>query len=106
MQQIAVVTGANKGIGLEVARQLGRAGMRVPLGVRDQAHGVAAADGLRAQGIDANVLPLDTTSQASVVAGAAEVALPSDRLDVLVNNAGISPQYARGILYPSRMVRS
>lgn len=88
-ERIALVTGANKGIGLETARQLGEQGMTVLLGARDAERGAAAADQLREQGIDAHVVPLDVTSDESVTAAAALVGSEFGHLDVLVNNAGI-----------------
>ena len=66
-KRVALVTGANKGIGLEVARQLGRDhGMSVLIGARDESRGREAADQLQAQGIDARAIRLDVTDPASV----------------------------------------
>lgn len=90
-KRIALITGANKGIGKEIARQLGALGYIVLLGARDEQRGTAAADELIAQGIDARAVKLDVTSEASIQSAARHVA--SDLggvLDVLVNNAGIS----------------
>lgn len=87
---IALVTGANKGIGLEIARQLGELGHAVRLGCRDMERGERAASDLRAQGIDAKVLQLDVGNDASVRAAAQAFGEESDRLDILVNNAGIA----------------
>jgi NAD(P)-dependent dehydrogenase (short-subunit alcohol dehydrogenase family) len=89
-RRVAVVTGANKGIGLEIARQLAREGMRVFIGARDEERGRAAAEKLRAEGLDAEALRLDVTDDASVAAAAARIARDPGRLDVLVNNAGIA----------------
>jgi NAD(P)-dependent dehydrogenase (short-subunit alcohol dehydrogenase family) len=83
-QKIALVTGANKGIGLETARQLGAAGMTVLMGSRDEARGRAAADGER------RYVGLDVASEESVGKAAAWVEAEYGRLDVLVNNAGIT----------------
>jgi NAD(P)-dependent dehydrogenase (short-subunit alcohol dehydrogenase family) len=87
--RIALITGANRGIGLEVARQLGRAGMLVVVGARDDARGAEAAARLRDEGIDADAVRLDVTDDASIRAAAAELTSRYGRLDVLVNNAGI-----------------
>ncbi|MEU0154368.1 SDR family oxidoreductase [Micromonospora fulviviridis] len=86
---IALVTGANKGIGLATARQLGARGMTVLVGARDAARGREAADKLRAEGVDARFVPLEVTDAASVAAAAELVEREYGRLDVLVNNAGI-----------------
>jgi NAD(P)-dependent dehydrogenase (short-subunit alcohol dehydrogenase family) len=86
--RIALITGANKGIGLETARQLGALGMTVLIGARDEARGQAAEATLRAEGIDAHVVRLDVTDDASVQEAAKRIEAEYGRLDVLVNNAG------------------
>jgi NAD(P)-dependent dehydrogenase (short-subunit alcohol dehydrogenase family) len=86
---IALVTGANKGLGKEVARQLGKRGMRIYVGSRDQIRGEATVAELVADGVDAHLLALDVTSDGSVTAAAGILAEREGRLDVLVNNAGI-----------------
>ena len=91
-KRVALVTGANKGIGFEVARQLSKDhGMTVLIGARDEARGKAAADKLSADGVDARFVPLDVTDPASVEAAARWVEREfGGTLDVLVNNAGVS----------------
>ena len=89
-KRIALITGGNKGIGLEIARQLGRAGISVLLGCRSSERGQQAAEGLRTEGVDAHPVQVDITDEHSV-AHARQVIL--DRfgsLDILVNNAGIN----------------
>ena len=87
---IALVTGANKGIGLAIARQLGEQGFAVWLGARDPDRGEAAAAGLREHGLDAQALTLDVTSADGVASAAARLEAEAHGLDILVNNAGIS----------------
>jgi NAD(P)-dependent dehydrogenase (short-subunit alcohol dehydrogenase family) len=86
---IALVTGANKGIGYEIAAGLGALGWRVGVGARDEQRREAAVAKLRAGGADAFGVPLDVTSDESVRA-AAEFLGDREGLDVLVNNAGIT----------------
>ena len=92
---MALVTGANKGIGFEVARQLRREGFRVFLGARDEDAGQAAADKLNNEagntGSDpAAFLAIDISKPDSIQAAAKEFGKQSDRLDALINNAGIA----------------
>ncbi len=89
-RKTALITGANKGIGREIARQLGHKGYAIWLGCRDAERGETAAADLRKTGLDAHVLALDVTSEASVRAAAATYGKTSDTLDVLVNNAGVA----------------
>lgn len=86
---IAVVTGANKGLGWKVARQLAARGMRVCLGSRDPERGQAAVKKLVAEKLDVELLQLDVTSDASVAAAALQVQRDHGRIGVLVNNAGV-----------------
>ncbi len=88
--KIALITGANKGIGKEIARQLGALGMTVLIGARDAQRGEEAAAELKANGADAHAVTLDVTDEASISAAAAKIEKDYGRLDVLVNNAGIS----------------
>jgi NAD(P)-dependent dehydrogenase (short-subunit alcohol dehydrogenase family) len=88
-KKIALITGANKGIGLETARQLGKKGITVLIGARDSSKGKAAADKLREEGIDAQPLDIDVSDPASVEAAVAKVERDFGRLDILVNNAGV-----------------
>lgn len=93
--RVAMVTGANAGIGLEVARGLAQRGARVLLACRDASRGAAAASTLRhdVPGADVRVVTLDLADLTSVRACAEHVARSEGRLDVLVNNAGV---YGRG----------
>lgn len=87
--KVALVTGANKGIGFEVARQLGKAGCRVVLGARDRNKGEEAAGRLRGDGVTAAVVELDLDRPEMITSAAAEVEAGFGKLDILVNNAGI-----------------
>ncbi|TDD67448.1 SDR family oxidoreductase [Actinomadura darangshiensis] len=87
---IALVTGANKGIGYEIAAGLGALGWSVGVGARDEERMEAAVEKLRAGGADAFGVPLDVTGDASVAAAAELVEERAGRLDVLVNNAGVT----------------
>jgi NAD(P)-dependent dehydrogenase (short-subunit alcohol dehydrogenase family) len=89
-EKIALVTGANKGIGFEIARQLGNAQHRVLLGARDVAKGEAAAAVLKSEGLDVRFIHIDLGKPATIQAAAAAIDGDYGRLDVLVNNAGIA----------------
>ncbi len=93
-QRIALVTGANKGIGFEVVRDLARKGFHVFLGARNEKAGEVAAEKLRTEGVkedygEITVLKIDVSKPDSIRRTAEEFSRKSDRLDTLVNNAGI-----------------
>jgi NAD(P)-dependent dehydrogenase (short-subunit alcohol dehydrogenase family) len=89
-KRIALVTGANKGIGIETARQLGKLGFCVLVGARDESRGRAAVESLRTEKIDAHFVALDVASDASIKQAAQFVERTFGVLDVLVNNAGVN----------------
>ncbi|MDG4815403.1 SDR family oxidoreductase [Micromonospora carbonacea] len=93
--KIALVTGANKGIGYEIAAGLGALGFTVGVGARDGQRRETAVAKLRAAGVDAFGVPLDVTDDASVTAAAALVEERAGRLDALVNNAGVTGDRAQ-----------
>ncbi|MFJ5228605.1 SDR family NAD(P)-dependent oxidoreductase [Kitasatospora sp. NPDC088391] len=97
---IALVTGANKGIGHEIAAGLGALGWSIGVGARDDRRRADAVERLRAAGIDAFGVPLDVTDDASAAAAARLVEDRAGGLDVLVNNAAVAgemPQQPTGV---------
>jgi NAD(P)-dependent dehydrogenase (short-subunit alcohol dehydrogenase family) len=90
MTTTALITGANKGIGRQTARQLAARGMTVLLGARDVSRGTDAERELRAEGHDARFVHLDVTDEKLIAAAAAFIDAEYGHLDVLVNNAGIA----------------
>jgi len=86
---IALITGANRGLGHETARQLAGRGWTILLGARDPDKGRVAAEKLAADGADVRPVTIDVTDDDSVAAAVEQVASWTDHLDVLVNNAGI-----------------
>lgn len=88
-RKIALVTGANKGIGFETCRQLAKLGITVLLGSRDEGRGKAAAARLRQEGYDVRPVQIDVTSSADINAVRNLIEGDFGRLDILVNNAGM-----------------
>jgi NAD(P)-dependent dehydrogenase (short-subunit alcohol dehydrogenase family) len=95
--EVALVTGGNKGIGREIVQQLGTLGFTVYLAARNPALGTAAADALAGEGIDVRFVQLDVTDVESVDAAAKQVEADAGRLDVLVNNAGIVAEWGTAV---------
>src|ERR1700689_4319829 len=87
--KVALITGANKGIGLETARQLGKLGITVLVGARNLTKGEAAAEVLRGMGVDARAIKLDVVNEADCIAAAKFIEKEFGRLDILINNAGV-----------------
>jgi NAD(P)-dependent dehydrogenase (short-subunit alcohol dehydrogenase family) len=88
-EQIALVTGANRGIGFEVSRQLAQKGIHVLLTSRDEARGKAATQKLVSEGLTVSYHRLDVTDRASIYSLCELVEREYGRLDILVNNAGV-----------------
>ncbi|WP_315707632.1 SDR family oxidoreductase [Brenneria uluponensis] len=86
----ALVTGANKGIGLEIARQLGKAGLHIIVAARDRARGMKATQVLQDEAIVARFLRIDLTDPVSAEDAAADIHNREGQLNILVNNAGIT----------------
>ncbi len=92
-KRVAFITGATKGLGFEIARQLGQKGITVVIGGRGD-KGTAAAEKLKAEGIDAHAVTLEVTNAADVAALPGYFETNFGRLDILVNNAGIGPDFS------------
>ncbi len=89
-KKVALITGANKGIGFEVARQIGRAGWTVLVGARKEDLGRQAAAKLQAEGLDVHFILIDLNDQQTASSAAETVRSRFGKLDLLVNNAGIT----------------
>jgi NAD(P)-dependent dehydrogenase (short-subunit alcohol dehydrogenase family) len=92
-ERFAFITGANKGLGFETSRQLGQLGIVIFMGCRDEQRGKEAKEGLVSEGIDARYVPINVTDQATIDAAAEQVDREAGKLDILINNAGISIQH-------------
>ncbi|HTA41141.1 MAG TPA: SDR family oxidoreductase [Bryobacteraceae bacterium] len=86
----ALITGANKGIGYEIARGLGAKNIMVLVGARDEVRGNAAATKLKNEGVDARFVQLDVTNKDTITKAARWIEDQFGHLDILVNNAGIA----------------
>jgi len=91
-EKIAFITGGNKGLGFETARQLGKLGITVVIGSRDVAKGKAALEKLKAEGIDADAVRFDITKAADYKEVYGYFEKRYGRLDILINNAGVSKE--------------
>jgi NAD(P)-dependent dehydrogenase (short-subunit alcohol dehydrogenase family) len=89
-KKVALITGANRGLGLETAKQLGEQGITILVGARQQSAAEETAATLRAAGIDAYGLQLDVVSEADRKAAAKYIADKFGKLDILINNAGVN----------------
>jgi NAD(P)-dependent dehydrogenase (short-subunit alcohol dehydrogenase family) len=87
--KVALITGANKGIGLETAQQLGKLGVTILVGARDLAKGEQAVEVLRGIGVDSRAVKLDVLNRGDYVAVAKLIEKDYGKLDILINNAGV-----------------
>jgi NAD(P)-dependent dehydrogenase (short-subunit alcohol dehydrogenase family) len=97
---VALITGANKGIGLQIAKELAKHGLTVLVGSRNLERGEAAA---KSVGEHAHAIQIDVTDQASIAAAAQRIRKEFGRLDVLVNNAAITSVAPAGTSFDERM---
>lgn len=101
-KNIALVTGANRGIGFETARQLGRQGVKVLLGARNEEKGLEAESKLKSEGLDVEFIMLDVDDPGTHESAASFIEATYGRLDILVNNAGIFlNEFDNGTLIPA-----
>ncbi|MFP6682548.1 MAG: SDR family oxidoreductase [Gammaproteobacteria bacterium] len=91
--KVAFITGANRGLGFEIAQQLGKHGMYIILGIRDPDKGHSALETLSADDIQAECIDIDVSDSVSIGAAARAVTVKHKHLDVLVNNAGLLNDY-------------
>ncbi|MFC2094728.1 SDR family oxidoreductase [Bacteroidota bacterium] len=89
MKKIALVTGANKGLGYETSRVLAENGIKVLLGSRNLERGEKAVETLKSKGLDVELLHIDISSAESIKKAVAEIESKYEKLDILVNNAGM-----------------
>ncbi len=96
--KVILVTGANRGIGFEIVRQLARLGENVILTARDSAKGMGAVEKLASEGLKVHFIHLDITSRQQIFEAVDEVKQRFGKLDVLINNSGIMHKQDRSIL--------
>lgn len=89
-KKIALITGANKGLGFETARQLAKQNIKVLIGARDETRGREAAEKLQSEGFEAEFIQIDVTNEKSLESAAKYVEENYGKLDILINNAGIA----------------
>jgi len=102
-QKIALITGANRGIGFETARQLGKQGIKVLIGARSEEKGREAEATLKAEGLDVEYIGIDVDNTATHAAAAKTVEEKYGKLDILINNAGIflAEEFDNGVPVPA-----
>ena len=88
-KSVALVTGANRGLGLEISRKLGKAGHKILIGARDLNKGEKAVETLKNEGIDTEAIKLDVSDASSISVAIAAISNDYGRLDILVNNAAV-----------------
>lgn len=103
LKKIALVTGANKGIGFEISRQLAKQGTTVLLGAREEQKGTEAATKLSHEELDVRFIKLDVTNEASIREAAKLIEEQFGKLDILVNNAGVNLEYGTSVPAPSQV---
>lgn len=102
-QKIALITGANRGIGFETARQLAKQGIKVLIGARSEEKGKEAEATLKAEGLDVEYINIDVDNTATHASAANEIGSKYGKLDILINNAGIflAEEFDNGVPVPA-----
>ena len=102
-KKIALITGANRGIGFETARQLGKQGIKVLIGARSEEKGLEAETVLKNEGLDVEYINIDVNNPATHAAAAKEIEEKFGKLDILINNAGIflAEEFDNGVPVPA-----
>lgn len=101
--KVALITGANKGLGFGIARQLGKQNITVLIGARNAERGEEAVNKLRFENIDAHFIQLDVSDNTSIESAYKAIAEQFGRLDILVNNAGVNLEFSTGLPAPSQV---
>ncbi len=101
--KVALITGANKGLGFGVARKLGQEGITVLIGARNQKKGQEAVSKLQHEGIKAHYIKLDVSDRSTIELVSKAIAKQFGKLDILVNNAGVNLEFSAGLPKPSQV---
>jgi NAD(P)-dependent dehydrogenase (short-subunit alcohol dehydrogenase family) len=101
--KIALITGANKGLGFGIVRQLGKQNITVLIAARSESKGKEAVDKLQLEGIDAHFIQLDVSDRTSIESAYKAIAEQFGKLDTLVNNAGVNLEFSAGLPAPSQV---
>ena len=101
--KIALITGANKGLGFGIARQLGKQDITVLIASRNESRGKEAVNKLQHENIDAHFVQLDVGDRASIESAYKAIAEQFGKLDILVNNAGVNLEFSAGLPAPSQI---
>lgn len=101
--KVALITGANKGLGLGIARKLGKEGITVLIAARNQEKGEEAVSKLRDEDIDAHFIQIEVSDRTTIESAYDAIAEQFGKLDILVNNAGVNLEFSAGLPAPSQV---